>query len=1263
MRSMVSVVTGYGNGLANGSKDVLGGAGELGNAAHGRAGERVTVNAANGNLIIQGRDEYLVGVGPDVDLLRTYNSLGGWDGDNNDGWRIGYYRKVELSSGTANGAGSIAKRVEADGSERAYAYNGTAYVSKEGGGQYDTLSFDAGSQSWTWTDGDSGAKETYVLGGGLYRLTQVTDPEGNAVKVSYDAGTGRITTLTTHKAGSSPAVETIALNYSGVQLSSITTSYQDGGQSKTRSVTSYTYYPAGSGAKTGKLQTVTTDLTPGVAGHADGKVYTVTYDYDANGRLSSIQQTDGSQITIGYDANGRVASMSSPSGLGVRSTVFDYSVAGTTTVQEKLGTQSLQSSVLKYGTAGELLEVAGAVMGGAAFKQSYVYNTEGDLLTVTNAAGQTTTYGYDGAGGTNGAWTRRTDHAGNVVDRSYDPVTRLLLTEAAYSIADSDGAAGAAQPGGARKTQYVYDTTNIAKRRLAYVVGPQGEVTRQIYNSEGQLTRQVQYTGALFTAGSPSFTSLESWVTTAAQAQTLERQVTEYDYDLRGQVREQRRYASASLSGGGVVDGGLSTTLYTYDAFGRLLHRQDASGVKLSYEYDGLGRVIKSLDTNNVSTIYSYDDAGRKTSVQLANGQTTVQLFDTQGNLVSSDVMGAGNTEANPKWLGKTEYAYDALGRLWRTSDATGVKTFTLYDVSGRKSADIAANGQLTEYMYDAAGRLIQTIAYITPLSQAKLNGLAATNKISDAGIRPVAAFGQDRITTYYYDTAGRLSGVQDADGFLTHTKYDGTGAITSQTTFANVTTVTRLDVMLGTTRSTVPTQPAVTEDVARDRAIRNLYDASGRLGAQINGENALTVWTYDAAGNPLGQLRRSAVLSTAEAAYNLTQLKALTPLADDEFTQWLYDGQGRQIAQVNAEGHLTEYRYDNAGRLQETLQYLKQAFKPVVSGSPVTLRKLLLADLNTLRPSLSTPAPLKTSRSYNTLGLLERETAVDGTVTYYQYDNLQRLKSTTLAESQPERRERLMEYDDWGRVKSTRTQGDATGVTTTYDAAGRRTSVTDARGYKTVYYYDTEGRQRYAILIDPLTGGEVVETIYSSFSELSASVSYSARLSTTDANALTGGSVSQALTDKIDLLSDAAKDNRNAVTYNRRGLIQQAIDALGHKTDTTYNAFGQLDREVRDIDPVGTANARRLTLDYGYNRRGNLTRVLSSGPDLVSTTTRSSFDALGRLGDLLDELRAGDQVAPNCCLPAEMPGGRVALGGHGAFHISMTFQPPKTSA
>ena len=77
---MVAVVTGAGLGLSNTSKELAGQAGELGQSAFGRANERVTVNAATGNLVIQNRDEFLVGIGEDVSVARTYNSLGAWDG-------------------------------------------------------------------------------------------------------------------------------------------------------------------------------------------------------------------------------------------------------------------------------------------------------------------------------------------------------------------------------------------------------------------------------------------------------------------------------------------------------------------------------------------------------------------------------------------------------------------------------------------------------------------------------------------------------------------------------------------------------------------------------------------------------------------------------------------------------------------------------------------------------------------------------------------------------------------------------------------------------------------------------------------------------------------------------------------------------------------------------------------------------------------------------------------------------------------------------
>ena len=1199
---MVSIVIGSGAGLVNTSKELLGGGGELGQAAMGRAEERLSVNAATGNLVVQDRDEYLVGVGPDVDLLRTYNSQGGWDGDNGDGWRIGYYRRVSGLTGSLNSSGSTIKRTDADGNEAVYAFDSASgrYVSSDGAGQYDTLRYSTGD--WTWTDGDTGVTEKYQeasSGSGNFRLTQVADAQGRKVVVGYDAG-GLISSLSTFKADSVSADETVALSYTGTQLTSVSTSYLDaGGVSRNRSLTRYEY-----DSSSGKLAKVITDLTPEDSSIADGTVYAVSYTYDANGRLKTFTQTDGSQATVDYYADGRVKSLTEAAG----ETLFTYDTdTRKTTVQDALG----QVTTLTYDSANRLLEISGSATGGSAIKQRYEYNTAGDLISSTNGRDETTTYEYTSTNAP-GALTKRTDAAGNVLERTY-LVGGLLESETFYS--GPSVASGA--PTGSQTTRYFYDPATIAKRQLAYILGPQGQVTRNVYNAQGQLSAQYLHPGAAFT-GTASFAALDAWAT-VTQGSSTQREYTEYFYDLRGQLKEERHYADVPAPAPAATPA-YTSARYNYDAFGRLLSKLNHEGFGHTYAYDGLNRLSLVTDAAGATTTYSYDDQNRKTTLKLDNGQYTTQIFDTLGQIVSSETF-----SATALGLGATSYRYDVLGRLRQVDDPTGQRVWMLYEPSGRKVADIAANGQLTEYAYDAAGRLVQSIAYANLVSAAQLATLAdasgnpTTKGLAD--IRPAADSARDRITTQYYDAAGRLVGVLDAEGYLTETQYDGTSAITGQIRYATAQSVTRLSTTTSSILSTVPTLNRPATDALLDRVLRNVYDASGQLAASIDGEGVLTRWTYDAAGHQRTQQRSAVALSASQRTLSLAELLAIANAANDELRQYLYDNQGRLAAELDAEGNLTEYGYDSVGRLSSTSRYLTQSVKPVTLGvdGKYKLNLLTRENLDTLRPTLGTP--LTTGRTYNSRSLLETETAVDGTVTKYLYDSLQRLKSSTRALDTSEATTKRVVYDDWGRIKQ-EIDGENGVVEYSYDAAGRRASIKDARGNFTYLYYDKFGRQIYAILKDPLQGGEVIETIYSSFSEVAVTVRHSKRLALADCAALSGGLASAALTTKIEALNDATRDNRSEAVFNRRGQIQQAIDALGYKTELSYNAFGEVQTSTAEVD-ANMVGGRRLTSTLSYDRRGLLVQSTQTavGGTALSTTTKTSYDAFGRVLSSTDAL------------------------------------------
>jgi len=900
---MVAIVTGNGLGIRTGSSFVLGGRGQLGEAALGRGGDKIYVNAKTGNLHIKHLDATLMGVGSGVELTRAYNSLGLMNDDNGDNWQPGQFRVAGLVSGAVGTAGSVARRVDWDGSEVLYGWDAGkgCYVASEMAGARDTLTFDASTRQWRWKGGADGVTEVYDGGNGG-RVLSRADLSGNTVSYAYNAA-GYLGSVRTANG------ESIYLDYTGKLLTRLRSEAKssDGAQA-VRTIVRYQYDASG------RLSRVGVDVSPDDDSVADGKEYWTTYAYDgASSRVNRTEQSDGTRLEISYVEMGgiyRVGSIRETVDGTARSTTFAYGADGKATeVVDNLG----QKTTLAYDAQGRLTQVRTTGAGGVPDTVSYAYDARGNVTSATDALGRTVSYLYDN----NGNLAVQRDQAGNTIRRSYGEAN-LLMSETTYLVPDPDGA-GAGQPGKPLTVRYVYDKQS----RLRFALSAEGRVSEYRYDGFGQRVTAIQYQARCYDVSTLpvdavlSESQLQAWALAQPGNQTRR---TDTAYDFRGNVARVTEYGAVRPDGVGIASAGSATvtTLYVYDQAGRLLERRSlssASGQSERFVYDGLGRLQNATSATGALTLYQYDDAGRKTTVTLANGLARTSLFNQAGELVSLTESGAGvQTSVSRRF-------YDGLGRLRIVLDERKARSQVLYDEAGRKAAEINSEGAFTEYVYDRSGNLARTIHYATRLTTAQRAVLfdATSGKpierkdgalltIENASIRP-AASAQDRVDYRFYDAAGRLYRTVDGAGSVVEYRYDGVSHLVATLAYAR-----QID-MAAFAADPVVTRATTVADAA-DRLTRQFYDGDGKLTGQLDAEGYLTEYRYDAAGNRTHSIAYATAIGGAQrAAETLAGLKA-TASAMDIRQFFFYDARGNLTSAVDGEGYLTSYRYDETGRL-----------------------------------------------------------------------------------------------------------------------------------------------------------------------------------------------------------------------------------------------------------------------------------------------------------------------------------------------------------
>jgi YD repeat-containing protein len=1128
---MVAIFVGQGAGFERGSGSVLGGAGLLGSALHGRGGEGVHVNAATGNLLLNRQDEFLVGRGPDSAVQRTYNSMAEAADDNGDQWRFGAQRRLRNWTGTINSAGSTVERVGADGAIVRYAYDAaaSAYLTSEGAGARDKL---VNSGSWLWTDGDSQLTETYDATG---NLTQVSDTSGNSVTYTYQSYNGgqRLSRATTASGDYQDYV------WTGENVTQVVTGYKELATNIDKTLTRVRYgYDASN-----RLTTVTTDLSPGDSSIADGKTYVTSYTYDGSSkRVATIGQSDGSQLAITYDSAGRVTSIAETVASGdVRTTALNYGETFTSVTAP-----DGQVTRLDYATPGAVVSGAlsqwgysntsrtavGPVDGSEAYQYSVqtagqwaaialgFSATVGDAMTMgltLRGVGSNTTAAV-GLNGNVSSWGLAAQSSARIVsgpgtlvriDGGFWRVDGLSTTQATrieitrtYSQTEAAGV-------------YIYPEYTAYATGKAIVIAAPTLVRLPTASALTQGRQLTKITAPAATAGGPQQVIQFGYDTAGNLTSVIDAagQTTTHAYDANGnavqstdrvgnivsrtfgaknQLLTETRTASAA-SGAAVSQ----TTRYAYDSQNRLRFTVSAEGHVTEYVPDAFGQNywtvafaqaaydISGLASNQA--ISDYDLHNWKVTFDQKRSQISQLGFDARGNV--TDDIGYGQPGSSygsggySQGYSHTSSRYDQSGQLLQRWDAAhNVETY-IYDGLGRMVAATDVNGGTTSYVFnDAATTTTVTLAsgYVTTSTYNKAGNLL--------GATDASTWSPSGTTSYLYDKIGRMRVATDQFGRKSYVVYDKAGQKVADVNAWGDTTEYR-------------------------------YDINGRLAATTRYGNRLTAAQLTTLGNPDSQFD---FVTMRPAAHQY-----------DVWNWSIYDAAGRTSATISGDGGVTTFAYDGADRLVLTRGYANKLSAAQLSAyrsaSPTSVT-LPAAD-----PTRDAIVRAFYDRDGRALGSLDGE----GYITRAVYDKVgQRVQQTAFA--------------------------NATGSAATVDRATASfnqliASVTASAADRTQnFVFDGMGYQRYAVDAH----GYVTEFVYAMSAgglangPLRRTTSHAVSISTSDfslanVSALVAANASNAANRSSWAVSDTA------------GRIAYAIDAEGAVTGFTYDNRGQVTRTI----------------------------------------------------------------------------------------------------
>ncbi|WP_247613070.1 RHS repeat-associated core domain-containing protein [Streptomyces galbus] len=684
------------------------------------------IDYSTGNLMLTATDFDVAGVGQDLRLARTYNSLDAPWGRVSQRWWQEYERYLSVSSTEvifydASGA-TVRFKKNSDGS----------FTTPKGWSEDLKKNTDG---TYTLTKWKSGAKETYDQYGSL---TKVTDRNHGTI------------TVTQHDENGENKGFKLLETRSG------------------RFIDLYKTYPSQWQAKdnTGRTAVFDLDASGNLATTTDTEGKTVTFRYDTSGRVDKITTAEGRVTVFTYDDVNRVTSMLRGTGFnsdGHTGPTWTYAyssasatASGTTTAKDP----ELHSTKYAHDGDGQVTEVTDHLQR----KRSTKFDANHNLDTATDAMGSGTT-------------------PGNVTDYGFDSRNNLQSVTRPGQSATQPG------PKTVNSWQTVAggdvpkDSTNADGEKTSFTYDTAGNTTSVAQTGTGGGSVSYDYNPATPTCG-----GFEGQRCAARTKMTSTKTVqTDFHYDARGNLewakapsplgRTTYTYDELGRTTSVTDARGIKVT-YTYDNLDRVRTVTSPNTVKVEYWYDGDGNLVQRSDGTG-TTKYEFDPLQRETVRHLQDGSQTLLAYTP-----------AGNVDYYQDPAGKTDYTWNEVNKLTQLKDPRGAVTTYQYDNNDARTTTTYPGGTVQKVGIDNAGRpknIKTTSAQGTLVNLDYTYGYGTNNATDGDKIRTQTDNVTGRKRTYSYDGAGRFSYAKEEKAGSTVDSwqycYDLAGNLTSQGT------------------------------------------------------------------------------------------------------------------------------------------------------------------------------------------------------------------------------------------------------------------------------------------------------------------------------------------------------------------------------------------------------------------------------------------------------------------------------------------------